>query len=169
MSVKTKAQLKAEKNANINTNGTNAITGAILNTYEENLIDSCLNRTDDAGLLGVANYSASLSYVAGQGVNYNDSYYICTTTTTGTFNSAHWLKVGGKAHYSSFVNGDLTTSRYLDYNDTGIGDTMPTCTIRDNGNVISEYPVERIDADNVRVDLGGAITGTWYYVFKENI
>lgn len=48
MSQKTTVQLKAEKDANINTNGVNAITGAIHNTFLENLLDSLVNKSSDA-------------------------------------------------------------------------------------------------------------------------
>ena len=48
MALKTKAQLKAFADANINTNGVNAITGALHNTMLTDLIDSLLNLQDDA-------------------------------------------------------------------------------------------------------------------------
>ena len=40
MSVKSKSQLKTDNNTNITTNGTNDITGAILNNQLEDFIDS---------------------------------------------------------------------------------------------------------------------------------
>ena len=48
MAVKTKAQLKLFNDANIDTNGANAITGALHNTMNEDIIDSFVNTTDDA-------------------------------------------------------------------------------------------------------------------------
>lgn len=48
MSVKTKAQLKSFNDTNINTNGVNAITGALHNTMNEDIIDSYVNKSDDA-------------------------------------------------------------------------------------------------------------------------
>ena len=48
MALKTKAQLKAFADANIATNGVNAITGALHNTMLTDLIDSLLNLQDDA-------------------------------------------------------------------------------------------------------------------------
>ena len=48
MAVRTTAQLKSFLTANINTNGVNAITGALLNTMLEDMIDSLLNKISDA-------------------------------------------------------------------------------------------------------------------------
>lgn len=48
MSQKTKAQLKSFNDANINTNGVNAITGAFHNTMNKDIIDSFVNKSDDA-------------------------------------------------------------------------------------------------------------------------
>ena len=48
MAVRTTAQLKAFLTANIDTNGVNAITGALLNTMLEDMIDSLLNKISDA-------------------------------------------------------------------------------------------------------------------------
>ena len=48
MAQKTKAQLKSFADANINTNGVNAITGALHNIMLTDLIDSLLNLQDDA-------------------------------------------------------------------------------------------------------------------------
>ena len=48
MAQKTKAQLKSFADANINTNGVNAITGALHNTMLTDLIDSYFNKSDDA-------------------------------------------------------------------------------------------------------------------------
>ena len=48
MAVRTKAQLKAFNDANIDTNGVNAITGELHNTMNEDIIDSFVNTSDDA-------------------------------------------------------------------------------------------------------------------------
>ena len=48
MAIKTKAQLKAFNDSNINTNGANAITGALHNTMNDDIIDSFVNKSDDA-------------------------------------------------------------------------------------------------------------------------
>ena len=48
MAIKTKAQLKAFNDSNINTNGANAITGALHNTMNDDIIDSFVNKSDDS-------------------------------------------------------------------------------------------------------------------------
>ena len=48
MTVKSKSALKSFNDANINTNGVNAITGALHNTMDEDIIDSMVNVVDDA-------------------------------------------------------------------------------------------------------------------------
>lgn len=48
MAIRTTAQLKAFNDANINTNGVNAITGALHNTMDEDIIDSMVNKSTDA-------------------------------------------------------------------------------------------------------------------------
>lgn len=54
MTQKTTAQLTTDNDANINTNGVNAITGALHNTMNKDMIDSMLNKSTDT-LLIVAN------------------------------------------------------------------------------------------------------------------
>ena len=75
MAQRTKAQLKDFANANINTNGINAITGALHNTMLTDLIDSLLNTTDDA-----------LSIVTN--VYRSDLATISTSSTQITFSTA---------------------------------------------------------------------------------
>jgi len=48
MAIKTETQLLAFLDANIDTNGVNAITGAILNTMLRDMIESLLNKISDA-------------------------------------------------------------------------------------------------------------------------
>lgn len=48
MATRTKSQLKAFNDANIDANGVNAITGPIHNTMNEDIIDSYVNTSDDA-------------------------------------------------------------------------------------------------------------------------
>ena len=48
MAIKTKAQLKAFNDSNINTNGANAITGALHNTMNADIIDRFVNKSDDS-------------------------------------------------------------------------------------------------------------------------
>lgn len=56
MAVRTTAQLKTFLTANIDTNGVNAITGALLNTMLEDMIDSLLNKISDGTDLATAIY-----------------------------------------------------------------------------------------------------------------
>ena len=48
MAQKTTAELKTFADSNINTNGTNAITGALHNTMLNDLIDSMVNKSTDS-------------------------------------------------------------------------------------------------------------------------
>jgi len=75
MAIKTKAQLKAFNDANIDANGVNAITGPLHNTMNEDIIDSFVNVADDA-----------LSIVTN--VYRSDLATIGTTSTQVTFSSA---------------------------------------------------------------------------------
>lgn len=75
MAVKSKSQLKAFNDANINTNGVNAITGANHNTMDEDIIDSMVNVVDD-----------TLSIVTN--VYRSDLATIGTTSTQITFSTA---------------------------------------------------------------------------------
>lgn len=54
--MKTTAELIAYVDANINTNGTNAITGAIMNTFLKDLINSIVNKLSDSGELATHIY-----------------------------------------------------------------------------------------------------------------
>lgn len=93
MANKTTAQLRAYKDANITSNGINSNTGANHNTFLEDLLDSIANRTTDATLFGLFTYDTGRSYIIGQGVMYATNLYVCTTNTTGTWNSGHWLQL----------------------------------------------------------------------------
>ncbi len=93
MASKSTALLKTEKDTNINTNGINSITGALVNAFLENLLDSIANRTTDATMFGLFAYDTGRNYIIGQGVIYSSNLYICTTNTTGTFNTAHWTQL----------------------------------------------------------------------------
>ena len=63
MAVKNKSQLKDFANANINTNGVNAITGALHNTMLNDLIDSMLNTSDDALSIVTNVYRSALATI----------------------------------------------------------------------------------------------------------
>lgn len=75
MAIKTKSELKDFNNANIDTNGVNAITGELHNTMNEDIIDSYVNVADDA-----------LSIVTN--VYRSASEAITTSETQITFSSA---------------------------------------------------------------------------------
>ena len=75
MSQKTTAELKTFADANINTNGVNAITGSLHNTMLNDLIDSLVNKSTD-----------SLSIVTN--VYRSASVAITTSETQITFSSA---------------------------------------------------------------------------------
>lgn len=64
MSLKTTAQLKAFNDANINTNGVNAITGALHNEMDEDIIDSMVNKSTDALLIVTNVYRSDLATIS---------------------------------------------------------------------------------------------------------
>lgn len=60
------------------------------------LIDSKINKLDDAQLLGLRTYDSSRLYTKGDAVIYDDVIYECTgLTTTGTFQFNDWKKIAG--------------------------------------------------------------------------
>ena len=75
MSQKTTAQLKAFNDANINTNGVNAITGALHNEMDEDIIDSMINKSTDALSIVTNVYRSNLATIG-------------TSSTQITFSSA---------------------------------------------------------------------------------
>ena len=58
MSIKTKTNLKVEADANINTNGTNAITGALHNAMLTNTFDSVVSIIDAENVAGVKTFGS---------------------------------------------------------------------------------------------------------------
>jgi len=90
MAQKTNTELKAYNDANIDTNGANAITGFIHNTMNKDIVDSFANKVTNSTLLGLFPYETNRDYVLNQAVIYNNEIRICTTATTGTFNQSHW-------------------------------------------------------------------------------
>src|SRR3990167_4888104 len=74
MAIKSKADLKVWLDANINTNGVNAITGAIMNTFLTDVVDSFVNSITD-----------SLKIVTN--VYRSGTKAITTAVTTVTFSS----------------------------------------------------------------------------------
>lgn len=57
------------------------------------LIDSMLHSTEDADKLGLRIYNPEKTYLAGEGILYNDELYRSLVTTTGPFNALHWRKL----------------------------------------------------------------------------
>ena len=68
MAQKTTTQLKAFNDANINTNGINAITGALHNEMDNDIIDSMVNKNTDS-LSIVTNVYRAESVALTSGVN----------------------------------------------------------------------------------------------------
>lgn len=68
MAVRSKSQLKAFNDSNIDANGVNAITGPIHNTMNEDIIDSMINVVDDS-LSIVTNVYRSESVALTTGIN----------------------------------------------------------------------------------------------------
>jgi hypothetical protein len=58
MATKTNIQLKADLDSNIATNGSNTITGAIVNAYETDAIDSKVSRIDDEIIAGIKSFNS---------------------------------------------------------------------------------------------------------------
>lgn len=66
MAVKSRSDLTTFINNNIAANGANAITGTLLNTILQDLIDSCLNLNDDSTSLADDIYrTATVAVVSG--------------------------------------------------------------------------------------------------------
>ena len=86
MSVKTDAELTAYANANINTNGLQAITGSIHNTMLIDLIDSKANITDRTV------------------INLTEA----NATESGTFTLTAGYKIAGIAAIENGTDGDVT-------------------------------------------------------------
>ena len=63
MALRTTAQLKTFNDANINTNGVNAITGALHNEMDEDIIDSMVNKSTDALLIVTNVYRSDLATI----------------------------------------------------------------------------------------------------------
>lgn len=61
MSIKSRADLKAYVDAYIDTNGIDAISGAILNDFLNDFADSAINKNGDTGILGKLRYNGIFS------------------------------------------------------------------------------------------------------------
>lgn len=159
MASKTTAQLKAEKNLNITSNGTNSNTGANHNAFLENLLDSIVNKTTDAALLSLNAYSPTTSYSIGQGTLYDDGnfvdLYIATSATTGAFNPAHWSRVTKRkqvltTNTDAYVGIDTGTKLYD--HDLGTADLGSILIVESTGSVIPNEIVTAISSTQITVD-----------------
>lgn len=99
MSVKTKAQLKTDVDNKIFENSTQSISATNDNGIRKDLIDSSINRIDDAALLGLREFSATVSYDYQQGVLYLGGLYQCSNVAghTGAWNPADFTLIGGQS------------------------------------------------------------------------
>lgn len=61
MPIKTRTELNDYSDLYLDTNGTQAITGAILNAWVKDMADSAVNKNGDTGILGVLRYNSVLS------------------------------------------------------------------------------------------------------------
>jgi hypothetical protein len=95
MSVLSIAALKAQVNADVNTNGVNAITGAITNAVLINLIDSMVNKIDGASFFGLSTYDPTRTYTAGLCCLKDTAIMRCFGTTTGTYDPTKWENLTG--------------------------------------------------------------------------
>jgi hypothetical protein len=95
MSILNIAALKAQVNADITTNGVNAITGGITNAVLINLIDSMVNKIDGTSYIGLATYDPTRTYFAGQCCLKDTAIMRCFGTTTGTYNPSMWENITG--------------------------------------------------------------------------
>jgi hypothetical protein len=178
MSTKTKSQLKAYNNANIKTNNAKQISGAIHNTMNDDMIDSCVNKTDDNSLLGLFVYDTARSYVVGQGVLYSNNLYICTNNTTGTWDAADWSLIYSIANRDEFSFTQATIGSVLTFvsgykyrRAHALNTYTPKFRItRPNGKVFSEADLDFtiIDANTIQIDFGFEIdTGTTYVLIEK--
>ncbi|MGV7234668.1 MAG: hypothetical protein ACQ9ET_00275 [Nitrosomonadaceae bacterium] len=117
MAVLDKVALFAAIDAAITTNGTNDITGAILNAMLKDFGDSDINRVTDLHLLGVADYDPTKVYNASaNGVVVIESgliYQAVNTSITGAFDPADWNLIGG----SGWIK---ITKTHIDFQTAGL-------------------------------------------------
>ena len=104
MAQQDRATLKAFIDANINTNGNNAITGAQMNTILNNLVDSCLNLSDDSTSLANDIYRAATVAVTA-GVVENVAFSSAVSTANYQVVMADPEGVGFENITNKTVNG----------------------------------------------------------------
>ena len=174
MAEKSRSALKTYNNNNIDTNGSNAITGSIHNTMNDDLIDSCYNKVTDIALVGVKEFSATRSYVSGEGVNYNGVYYIANTNNgPGAFNSTQWDETQLKKDEFNFNTTNILTywtnvSGSIYRRTHNLNTWTPKFVMRDpSGEILDFKDVElkSIDVNTIQCNFGFGLTvGNDYYV-----
>jgi hypothetical protein len=154
------ATLSTYINSFIKTNGTKAITGAIMNTGLINIVDSMYNKSSDSHLVGLRPYDASKIYNTGDTVIYtNDIYQANTDAITGAWNASNWTKLVGTTGVLTYQGGyDANTNTPdLDTAPSGIvkGDmytvtaagTFFTTTVEVGDVIIAEVDSASAEAD----------------------
>lgn len=81
MAAKTTAQLKTDLAAQIAANGSNAITGDILNTFLDDFLDSVVNKSSDSNDLATKAYKSNV-----KAVTNTNNIQITFVTDMGTAN-----------------------------------------------------------------------------------
>ena len=133
MSVKDRATLIAQINSVITTNGNNEIDATKLRAQLIDIVDSYTNNVSDTNIVGLKVYDSTKTYLAGTTCLFGGDLYLCGTTTTGTFNPAHWTKQGASAQ-STPTGTDFGTPNAVTTNggDTGltlVSDPPANCRI----------------------------------------
>jgi hypothetical protein len=142
MALQDTATLSTYINSFIKTNGTKAITGAIMNTALINIIDSMYNKSSDSHLVGLKPHDAAKIYNTGDTVIYqNDIYQANTDALTGAFNPANWTKlVDAAGDLPEFIDDQVAA---LIQNGTGLtwtyDDGAGTLTGNVGGLTITEF------------------------------
>ena len=115
MAQKDRAVLIGEINTLINTNGTQAITGGVLNGVLLDLIDSFLNLISDEERAGLLEHSESVIYNAGETMYFDGKIYAALSgSTAGVFNPAQWVEISSGSSLYSFPVYDNATTYALD-------------------------------------------------------
>ncbi len=97
MAVKDLTTLKADLVAGITTNGNQEITGAILNTFLDDFLDSVPNLIDGLGLSSTKEYDGTITYNDEETVMFEGFIYQAIQNgITGAFDPTKWERVAGQ-------------------------------------------------------------------------
>lgn len=94
MAVKDKTTLQAEIDAAITANGVGDITGPVLNTILDDIIDSVPNLVDDVAITGLRPYDGTVTYAIDDHVTEAGKVYKAIAGTTGAFDPNDWAEQG---------------------------------------------------------------------------